>query len=406
LKFPLLYDRTHCQAISDQSYPNPDRVIVKQILQKSKFVVFFEHKNTTIFHTPWYNFFGSFYRTKFKGLLEEEVMKRRKTSLVLCILVTGLLVSCSKADVSTVGIAVKQFDNAYLTLMRKAIQTKADELGLTVDITDGRADQTIVNNNVDLYVTKGYRAIGVNLQDSSGAEGIIQKATAKNIAVVFFNVEPDAGVMESSKNVYYVGAKAEDSGVMQGEALVEYWKSNPGADLNNDGVLQYVMLMGEPGHQDAKLRTEYSVKTIEAAGIKVQEVAKDTANWQRSQGQDVMAAILAANSNIEAVIANNDEMALGAIEAMKAKGYFIDGGISIPVVGVDATTEALIAIKDGTLYSSPFNDAVNQGYAVVKLCELLSKGETPTAENLGYNLSGRYVWIPYVNVTIKNVDNF
>jgi methyl-galactoside transport system substrate-binding protein len=329
-----------------------------------------------------------------------------KRTLVLSFLVAGLFLGCSKPDVTTVGIAVKQFDNAYLTLMRKAIQAKADELGLTVDITDGRADQTTINNNVDLYVTKGYRAIGVNLQDSSGAEGIIQKAGTKNIPVVFFNVEPDATDMNSSEKVYYVGAKAEDSGVMQGEALIEYWNTNPGADLNGDGVLQYVMLMGEPGHQDAKLRTEYSVKTLQAAGINVEEVAKDTANWQRSQGQDVMAAILAANSNIEAVIANNDEMALGAIEAMKAKGYFGTGGISIPVVGVDATDEALIAIKEGTLYSSPFNDAVNQGYAVVKLCELLAKGETPSSQNLGYTLDGKYVWIPYVNVTIKNVDSF
>jgi methyl-galactoside transport system substrate-binding protein len=328
-----------------------------------------------------------------------------KRVLVLSVFVAALVLGCSKPDVTTVGIAVKQFDNAYLTLMRRAIQAKADELGLTVDITDGRADQTTVNNNVDLYVTKGYRAIGVNLQDSSGAEGIIQKAGAKNIPVVFFNVEPDAADINSSDKVYYVGAKAEDSGVMQGEALAEYWKANPGADLNGDGILQYVMLMGEPGHQDAKLRTEYSVKTLEAAGIKVEEVARDTANWQRSQGLAVMAAILAANSNIEAVIANNDEMALGAIEAMKAKGYF-GGGVSIPVVGVDATDEALIAIKDGTLYSSPFNDAVNQGYAVVKLCELLAKGETPTSQNLGYTLDGRYVWIPYVNVTIKNVDSF
>jgi len=275
-----------------------------------------------------------------------------------------LFLSCGsgkgkQAGKITVGVAVKQFDNAYLTLMRNAIQEKADEIGITVDITDGKTDQVTVTNNVDMYFTKGYPAIAVNLQDSAGAEGIIEKAVSKKVPVVFFNVEPDAVAMNSSNMVYYVGAKAEASGTMQGEAIVEYWKANPGADLNGDGILQYVMLMGEPGHQDAKLRTEYSVKAIVDAGIKVQEVALATANWQRSQGQDVMAAILAANSNIEAVIANNDEMALGAIEALKAKGYFTGGGKRIPVVGVDATVEAKAVIKDGTLYSSPFNDAVN-----------------------------------------------
>jgi methyl-galactoside transport system substrate-binding protein len=343
-------------------------------------------------------------------------MKERKPIIVLvfcAVLAVCFLAGCSKSNAApagagpaTIGIAVKQFDNAYLTLMRNAIQKKADELGIKVDITDGQADQTKVNNNVDLYVTKGYPAMAVNLQDSSGAAGIIQKAAAKKIPIVFFNVEPDKRDIDSSDIVYYVGAKAEDSGIMQGEALAEYWKSNSNADLNSDGVLQYVMLVGEPGHQDARLRTEFSVKAIENAGIKVQEVARATANWQRGQGQDAMAAILAANDNIEAVIANNDEMALGAIEALKAKGYFAAGGKSIPIVGVDATNEALIAIKDGTLYSSPFNDAVNQGYAVVKLCELLTKGETPTSGNLGYALDGKHVWIPYVNVTLKNVNDF
>jgi len=338
-------------------------------------------------------------------------MKKLTVLFLMLFAACSLFMACKsdkgkQADKVTVGVAVKQFDNSYLTLMRNAIQEKADEIGIIVDITDGKTDQVTVTNNVDMYFTKGYPAIAVNLQDSSGAEGIIEKASSRKVPVVFFNVEPDAAVISRANAVYYVGAKAEASGIMQGEAIVEYWKANPDADFNGDGVIQYVMLMGEPGHQDAQLRTEYSVKAITDAGIKVHEVALATANWQRSQGQDVMAAILAADNNIEAVIANNDEMALGAIEALKARGYFTAGGKKIPVVGVDATAEALTAIKDGTLYSSPFNDAVNQGYAVVKLCEILAKGETPTTSNLGYELSGKYVWIPYVNVTSKNVDSF
>ena len=111
---------------------------------------------------------------------------------------------------------------------------------------------------------------------------------------------------------------------MQGEALVNYWNTVEGADRNGDGVMQYAMIMGDPGHQDSILRTEYSVKAIEAAGIQVEEVAMDVANWARAEGQDVMARIIAAHDDIEAVICNNDEMALGAVEALKAPGQFFN----------------------------------------------------------------------------------
>ncbi len=146
------------------------------------------------------------------------------------------------------------------------------------------------------------------------------------------------------------------------------------------------------------------MNTIKEAGIEVEELAVDTANWARAEGQDVMARILAAHDDIEAVICNNDEMALGAIEALKAGGYLVDGGTFIPVVGVDCNEEAQLAIEEGTMYASVFNDAKSQADAVVKLCKLIADGEEPTSENLGYTLDGQYVWIPYVPVTIDNLD--
>ena len=98
-------------------------------------------------------------------------------------------------------------------------------------------------------------------------------------------------------------------------------------------------------------------------------------------------------------------MALGAVEALKAAGYLVDGGTFIPVVGVDANEEAKIAIQEGTMYASVFNDARGQAAAVVKLCKLIADGEEPTSENLGYDLTGQYVWVPYIPVTLDNVDD-
>ncbi len=306
----------------------------------------------------------------------------------------------------TIGASIRKFDDTYLTEQRNNMQVKADELGVTVDFTDSKADQVTQNNNIDIYITKEYDALAVNMQERSAADVVIQKAQTAEIPVVFFNTEPFPEAMEMWDQVYYVGARAEESGTQQGVAMAKYWEENPDADKNGDGVLQYVMLTGEPGHQDAELRTEYSIKYLTDNGIEVEMVAQDTAMWDRVEAQDKMATFLAANDNIEAVFANNDDMALGAIEALKAQGYFGEGGEYMPVLGVDATEAGKGAINDGTMLATALNDAKNQGYAVIQLCTLLAQGEEVTSESLGYEMDGNYVWIPYVAVDASNVAEF
>jgi methyl-galactoside transport system substrate-binding protein len=169
--------------------------------------------------------------------------------------------------------------------------------------------------------------------------------------------------------------------------------------------MQYVMLKGEPGHQDAELRTKFSIKAVTDAGIKVEKVAEDTGMWDRVKGQEKMAAFLAAHKNVEVVFANNDDMALGAIEALKAAGYFKDGKY-MPVVGVDATAPALAALKDGTLLGTVLNDAKNQGKATFNLAYALAQGKQPTDDTIGYKITdGRYVWVPYAKITKANMKD-
>ena len=327
--------------------------------------------------------------------------------LFALLLALTMLATCAGAALAedlTIGVNIQEFSNAYLTEMRNGMEETAAELGVTLDMADGQSSEATISNNIDLFLTKGYSILAINMMSTTSAPSILEKTQAENVPVVFFNVEPEADVLAAAPGNYYVGAKAEESGIMQGEALVNYWNTVEGADRNGDGVMQYVMIMGDPGHQDSILRTEYSVNTIKEAGIEVEELAVDTANWARAEGQDVMARILAAHDDIEAVICNKDEMALGAIEALKAGGYLVDGGTFIPVVGVDCNEEAQLAIEEGTMYASVFNDAKSQADAVVKLCKLIADGEEPTSENLGYTLDGQYVWIPYVPVTIDNLD--
>jgi methyl-galactoside transport system substrate-binding protein len=322
-------------------------------------------------------------------------------AVVAAVVAAGVAVA---ADVPTIGCAIYKFDDTFMTGVRNAI-LKTAEGKAKVDMVDSQNSQATQNDKVDLFITKKVKALAINPVDRAAAAVIVQKAKAAGIPVVFFNREPFKEDMAKYDKAYYVGAIAEQSGTMEGKLAVDYWKAHPEADLNKDGVMQYVMLKGEPGHQDAELRTKFSIKAVEDAGIKVQKVAEDTGMWDRVKGQEKMAAFLGAHKDIEFVFANNDDMALGAIEALKAAGYF-KGGKFMPVVGVDATAPALAALKDGTLLGTVLNDAKNQGAATSSLSMVLAKGEKPTKANVGYEIKdGKYVWVDYKPITKDNMKD-
>ncbi|WP_183602808.1 galactose ABC transporter substrate-binding protein [Paenibacillus phyllosphaerae] len=316
---------------------------------------------------------------------------------------TGAANNGGGGDLPKVGVAIYKFDDTFMSGVRAAITDAANGVA-EVDVVDSQNSQPTQNDKVDLFLNKKYDALAINTVDRTAAGVLIDKAKAKDVPIVFLNREPMADDMNKWDKVYYVGAKAEESGTISGQLIVDYWKANPTADKNGDGKLQYVMLKGEPGHQDAELRTKFSVKAVEDAGIPVEKLEEDTAMWDRVKGQEKMAAFLAAHGDkIEAVFANNDDMALGAVEALKAAGYFT-GDKYVPVVGVDATAPALQALQDGTLLGTVLNDAKNQGKATVTLAAVLGKGETPSKENTGYDITdGKYVWIPYKKITKDNI---
>ncbi|MCZ8523157.1 MULTISPECIES: galactose ABC transporter substrate-binding protein [Paenibacillus] len=305
----------------------------------------------------------------------------------------------------TIGVAIYKFDDTFMTGVRNAISAAAEGKA-KVDIVDSQNSQPTQNDKVDLFITKKVNGLLVNPVDRTAAGVIIDKAKTANVPVVFLNREPLADDMKKWDKVYYVGAKAEQSGTMAGQLVADYFKAHPEADKNKDGKLQYAMLKGEPGHQDAELRTKFAVKAVEDAGIGVEKLAEDTAMWDRVKGQEKMAAFLASQGDkIEAVFANNDDMALGAIEALKAKGYF-QGGKYMPVVGVDATAPAVKALEEGTMLGTVLNDAKNQGAASFALANVLASGQTPSKENTGFEITdGKYIWVPYKKITKENMND-
>jgi methyl-galactoside transport system substrate-binding protein len=327
--------------------------------------------------------------------------------LLLAVLSAAVFTGCkgksAGGGLPAIGVAIYKFDDTFMSYTRNAIEQNAQGKA-AVTTVDSQNAQPTQNDQVDQFITKKMKAIAINPVDRTAAGAIIDKSKAGKVPVVFFNREPFAEDMAKWDQVYYVGAKAEESGTMQGEIVVEYWKANPAADKNKDGVLQYIMLKGEPGHQDAELRTEFSIKAVTAAGIKVQALAEDTAMWDRPRAVEKMDAFWARfGDQIEVVFCNNDDMALGVIESLRKAGFFT-GGKYLPVVGVDATAPALQALAEGTLLGTVLNDAQNQGKATFEIAYALATGANPSTS--AGKMDGKYIWVPYQKVTRDNYKNF
>lgn len=306
------------------------------------------------------------------------------------------------ADAPKIGVTIYKYDDNFMALMRKALEAEQASLkSAELLLNDSQNNQSEQNNQVDVLIAKGVKALAINLVDPAAAPTIIDKARAAGIPVVFFNKDPGEAALKSYDKAYYVGANPQQSGEIQGELIGKMWKANPQWDLNKDGVIDFVLLKGEPGHADAEARTKYVIEKLTADGLKTNQLQLDTAMWDTAQGKDKMQTWLAGpnGKKIEVVIANNDAMAMGALEAMKAQGSVL------PTFGVDAIPEALQLIKADTLTGTVLNDGEGQAKAVYALAVDLANGKDP-AQNTSVKLEGNQVRIPYVGVDKANLDQF
>jgi methyl-galactoside transport system substrate-binding protein len=329
-------------------------------------------------------------------------MKRIFALFTVLALLAGLT-ACGETGTPTirVGVALYQQDDTFLSTMIQDLQQLALEeeqsrnIKINLNIVDGKGSQTVQNEQVDSFLDKDYDVICVNIVDRTAAAVIIDKAQAADVPVIFFNREPVEEDLRRWDGTYYVGSLADQAGVLQGSLVLDAW--SPGAlDRNGDGVLQYVMLEGEAGHQDALLRTEWSVKTLTSAGVATERLASHAADWQRGQAGVRMRQWLAEfGDEIEVVFANNDDMALGAIDACLEAGLTAD---DMPfIVGVDATPPALEALEAGTLKGTVRNDAAGQAAGILSLVSALTQGQ-PAIEDLDLD-EGKYLWLEYTAVT-------
>ena len=303
------------------------------------------------------------------------------------------------------GVCIYDGTDTFMASLRLHLETYAQgKARLTV--YDSRNDQNLQNDQVEGMLEAGADVLIINPVDRLAAGYLIEKARKRQTPVLFVNKEPLLEDLLLYEHAFYVGADGAQSGRLSGEILAEYFLAHPEADKNGDGTVQYVLIKGEPGHQDAELRTQNALKPLQEAGFRVEKLQEDTGMWRRQLAQEKMAGFLLAwGDQIECVISNNDEMALGAINALKAAGYF-SGGRFMPVVGVDAISQAIEALRQGSLLGTVFNDGEQQAMAAVDLAILLAKGEEITADTYAYPISGeRFVWIPYQRITREELPD-
>lgn len=331
--------------------------------------------------------------------------KMKSCCFLLFLEILILISGCSSNDNNSantfrIGVALYTQDDTFISsivqnLEKLAQQNENENLKINITIMDGKSNQTTQMEQIDQLIRRGCNFLCVNIVDRTAASVLIDKAKEADVPVIFFNRQPVAEDMERWEKAYYVGSKAEEGGKLQGQIVLDAWLNNKNIyDKNNDDTIQYVMLEGEPAHQDTLLRTEYSVKTLTDNDIKVEKLASDSANWSKSQAiNKTNEWIKEFNNNIEVVFANNDDMALGVIDA------FTNAGLDIPlVVGVDAIPSAIDAIKHGTLYGTVKNDAYGMASTMLDLILKLYNDE-----KIDLKLQDEhYLWLQYEIITIKN----
>ena len=301
------------------------------------------------------------------------------------------------AEVTTydVGVAIYQYNDNFMTLYRQEIEAyfktlETDTVKYNITMVDSKNDMAEQTNQIDTFITQGMDVIILNLVQTSSAEVLIDKVVAADIPLILINREPLGETDESypgiidNANVCYVGADARQSGTYQGEIVLAL--DNKG-DINGDGVVKHVMVIGDPENPDAQYRTEYSIKALTDAGVEVNCLVENVGNWDQTKGQEIVAAALAQfGDEIEVVFCNNDGMALGAFAAIEAAGRVV--GEDIYLLGVDALTECQEMVQAGTMTGTVLNDHIGQSHAAVDAAVAALNGET--LQN--------YYWVNYVKV--------
>jgi inositol transport system substrate-binding protein len=294
----------------------------------------------------------------------------------------------TSASADTIGVSIAAFDDNFLTVMRNGLSDHATAIGASVQIEDAQNDVAKQLDQINNFIASGVSAIIVNAVDTSATQAMSDAASAAGVPLVYVNRQP-INLDSLPDNQAFVASNEVDSGTLETIAVCDQLKAE-GKDSAN-----IYILMGELSNQAAVQRTA-DIHDVIAAGkcaVTLNIIDEQTANWSRDQAQSLMTNWLSTGAEFDAVIANNDEMALGALQAIKAAGIDM---ASVVVGGVDATQDALASMQAGDLDVTVFQNANAQGAGSLDAAIALAAGESVE----------QAVWIPFELVTPANIADY
>lgn len=297
--------------------------------------------------------------------------------------VASTLLSPLAAHAQKVGVAMGAFDDTFMTILRTSIADSAKKANVTVQIEDGKNDVSTQLSQIQNMIAQKVDAIIVNPVDTDVTPKITKMVTDAKIPLVYVNRKP-ADFEKLPAGVAFVASDEKVSGTVQTQHVCKLLK----------GKGNILVLTGELNTEAARTRTqdiEDVIKTKDCSGMKI--VDKREGLWQRTKAQDITTNWLTSGLKFDAIIANNDEMALGAINALKATKKWTPATI---VAGIDATPDALASMKAGELKVTVFQNAMGQGQGSLDAAIKLIKKQPVD----------RFVNVPFELVTPENLSKY
>ncbi len=290
----------------------------------------------------------------------------------------------------------------FISNLADKMDQASDDLDMKLACYDAGGDLGKQITQVQMRLAISDAPIVINPVDVKNGEAVLRNVKRKGTSVVFFNRMPSQEAFDAYSNAYYVGSDSSTAGFYQAEILADYLSKHPGADKNGNGALDYIMLMGEADNDATIVRSQGFVKAMQAKGIKVNPLMEKNANWSYTYAIDAINGYLYRHDigDIEAVICNNDEMALGVIAKLQGLGYNNGNPDKyIPVVGIDATVRGIRAVREGAMLGTVLNDAGAVAEVSLKIAKALKDGVPVTSEVAGYPVVDRKVTVPLSKVT-------
>ncbi len=310
-----------------------------------------------------------------------------KTKSLIAAAVAAMLSGPVLAE--TVGVSIANFDDNGLTIMRNGMTSHLETLeGVELQMEDAQEDVAKQLDQINNFIASGVDAIIVNAVDTDATEAMSRAASSAGIPLVYVNRQP-GNMATLPDGQAFVASNEIESGTLAAFRMCQDLRA-----MGKSGGATAYMLMGRLSNQAAVQRSKdfHDVIGMDMCNF-ITLIDEQTANWSRDEAQDMMANWIASGEPFDAVFGNNDEMAIGAIQAMKSSGISMD---EVVVGGVDATPDALVSMQAGDMDVTVFQDLAGQGAGSIDTAIKLSKGEKVD----------KTVFIPFKLVTPENVKDF